>query len=106
MPRRSALSTQYSALSARLRRCLQTLREIAYGMTGYEFAQHARHLRAERENLLLLLTFGDLVGVPILPPYYSLRLLPYVVPEIEAWKRRVLRERHPLDNEEYDLIEL
>jgi hypothetical protein len=85
---------------------LQALREIAYGMTGYEFEQHARHLRAERETLLLLLTFGDLVGVPVLPPYYALRLLPYVVPDVEGWKRRVLRERHPLDNEEYDLIEL
>jgi hypothetical protein len=74
-------------------------------MTGYEFAQHARHPRAERENLLLLLTFGAMVGLPVLPPYYSLRLLPYVVPEIEGWKRRVLRERHSLDDEAYDLIE-
>ncbi|SRR5581483_5774722 len=91
---------------ARLRAWLRALREIAYGMTGYEFAQHARHLRSERETLLLLLTFGDMVGLPVLPPYYSLRLLPYVVPEIEAWKRRVLRERHPLDKEEFDLIEM
>jgi hypothetical protein len=85
---------------------LHALREIVYGMTGYEFAQHARHLRAERETLLFLLLFGDMIGLPILPPYYALRVLPYVVPEIEAWKRRVLRERHPLESEEYDLIEL
>ena len=82
------------------------IREFLYGMTGYEFAQHARHLRAERETLLLMLTFGDMIGLPILPPYYSLRLLPYVVPELERWKRRVLRERHSLDNEEFDLIEM
>jgi hypothetical protein len=91
---------------ARLTHWTQALREMLYGMTGYEFAQHARHLRAERETLLLLLTFGDVLGLPILPPYYSLRLLPYVVPELEAWKRRVLRERHPLEKEDYDLIEL
>ena len=42
-------------------------------------------------------TLGDLVGVPILPPYYSLRLLPYVVPEINSWKRRLLRERDITD---------
>ena len=85
---------------------LRALRQIAYGMTGYEFAQHARHLRAERENLLLLITFGDMVGLPLLPSYYSLRLLPYVVGDVERWKRRVLRECHPLENEEYDLIEM
>jgi hypothetical protein len=100
----SALSTEY--WRARWAAGVRTLREIFYGMTGYEFAQHARHLRSERETLLLLLTFGDMVGLPVLPPYYSLRLLPYVVPDLEAWKRRVLRERHPLDNEEFDLIEM
>jgi hypothetical protein len=102
--RYSVLSTQY--WRARWRAGFRALREIFYGMTGYEFAQHARHLRSERETLLLLLTFGDMVGLPVLPPYYSLRLLPYVIPELEAWKRRVLRERHPLDNEEFDLIEM
>jgi hypothetical protein len=95
-----------SRLAARWRAWLQALREIVYGMTSYEFVMHARHLRAERETLLLLLTFGDMLGLPVLPPYYALRLLPYVVPELEAWKRRVLRERHPLENEEYDLIEM
>ena len=101
----SALGTRRSPLAA-LRGWVQTLREIVYGMTGYEFAQHARHLRAERETLLLVLTFGDMIGLPLLPPYYSMRLLPYVVPDIEGWKRRVLRERHTLENEEFDLIEM
>jgi hypothetical protein len=36
-------------------------------------------------------------GVPILPPYYSLRLLPYVVPQIATWKRRMLREKDVAD---------
>jgi hypothetical protein len=91
---------------ARWRGWLHALREIGYGMTGYEFAQHARHLRAEHETLLFMITFGDVIGLPLLPSYYSLRLLPYAVADLERWKRRVLRERHPLENEEYDLIEL
>ena len=37
------------------------------------------------------------LGVPILPPYYSLRLLPYVVPQISTWKRRMLREKDLTD---------
>lgn len=79
--------------------------DFIYGMTGYEFDTHARHLRADLENLFMVAICGDLIGIPILPPYYALRLLPYLVPSIEAWKRRVLRERHPLEDEEYDLIE-
>ena len=49
------------------------------------------------EHLFILITMGDMLGVPILPPYYSLRLLPYVVPQISTWKRRMLREKDLTD---------
>ena len=49
------------------------------------------------------MVFGDLLGVPILPPYYALRLLPYAVPRINRWKRSLLRERDWTDLN--DLIE-
>jgi hypothetical protein len=44
-----------------------------------------------------------MIGLPVLPPYYSLRLLPYVVPNVSTWKRRVLRERELTEEHEYDL---
>ena len=47
--------------------------------------------------------FGDMLGVPILPPYYGLRLLPWLVPQIETWKRRVLRERELGSDHEHHL---
>jgi len=80
--------------------------EFLYGMTGYEFAHEAMRMRQETGTMLMLMTFGELVGLPVFPPYYSLRLLPYVAPEIGSWKRQVLRERHPLEKEEFDLIEM
>src|SRR2546429_6795869 len=64
-----------------------------YGLTGYEFARHALEMRHELESVFMVVTFGDLVGVPVLPPVYSLRLLPYVVPEIATWKRHMARSR-------------
>lgn len=79
------------------------LREFLYGMGAWEFERHAVEMRASLETLFMTLTLGDIVGLPILPPYYSLRLLPYVVPHIATWKRRVLRERDFSDNEEFDL---
>ena len=85
------------------RRWLQAVREFMYGMTGYEFALHATEMRANVETLFMLITLGDIIGVPIMPPYYSLRVLPYVVPSISTWKRRVLRKKDPLEDEEFDL---
>ncbi|MBI3361077.1 MAG: hypothetical protein HY023_08195 [Chloroflexi bacterium] len=81
----------------------QSVREFLYGMFGMEFAHHAMEMRASMETLFMLTTVGDMIGVPILPPYYSLRLLPYVVPQIATWKRRVLREREFTDEHDYHL---
>jgi hypothetical protein len=75
----------------------QGLREIVYGMAAHDMSRAALRTRASMEHLFILITMGDLLGVPILPPYYSLRLLPYVVPQIATWKRRMLREKDVAD---------
>ena len=72
-------------------------KEIAYGMSAHDMSRYALRTRASMEHLFILITMGDLIGVPILPPYYSLRLLPYVVPNISTWKRRMLREKDVSD---------
>jgi hypothetical protein len=81
----------------------QVIREFLYGMFGMEIAQHAMEMRSSLESIFMLGTVGDMLGVPVLPPYYSLRLLPYIVPHISTWKRRVLREREFSDEHDYHL---
>ena len=91
------------AASTRVAGWLTALREFLFGMVGYELSHHALEMRASVESLFMLATVGDMLGVPILPPYYSLRLLPYVVPHIATWKRRVLREKEFTDEHVYHL---
>jgi hypothetical protein len=45
----------------------------------------------------MLLIYGDVVGMPLLSPYYSMRLLPYIIPSIRTWKRSLLRQRDLTD---------
>jgi hypothetical protein len=71
----------------------QAIKEFVYGVAAHDSARFAMKTRASMEHLFILITMGDMLGVPILPPYYSLRLLPYVVPQISTWKRRMLREK-------------
>lgn len=71
--------------------------EILYGMTVYEWVRESQKARGERERIFILIVFGDLLGVPILPPFYTLRLLPYVVPRLDTWRRSMLRERDLTD---------
>src|SRR5574341_1104032 len=72
---------------------MQNLKEVLYGMAAHDMSRYAVRTRASMEHLFILITMGDMIGIPILPPYYSLRLLPYVVPQISTWKRRLLREK-------------
>jgi hypothetical protein len=79
------------------RRFTGTSREILYGMAIHDQVRTLAKQRGSLEHLFVLISFGDLLGVPVLPPYYSLRLLPYVVPQISTWKRRLLREKDVSD---------
>jgi hypothetical protein len=60
-------------------------------------------MRADMENLFTFMVLGELLGVPVMPPYYALRLVPYLTPNVPTWRRRVLRQRQPLEGEDYDL---
>jgi hypothetical protein len=82
---------------------LQSIKEFMYGLTGYQFARHAVAMKHEAESLFLIVTMGDLLGIPMMPPVYALRLYPYVAPEICRWKRHLARKKEPWEKEEYDL---
>ena len=71
----------------------KTLRDFFFGAAYLEFEQAARHEKLARLDLLLLFSFGDVLGVPVFPPYHSLRLLPYFFPALDSWKKRMLKER-------------
>ena len=72
---------------------LQSIKEVVYGFMAHDSASFALRNRATMEHLFTLITIGDMLGVPIHPPYYSFRLLPYMIPKVSNWKRRMLREK-------------
>jgi len=75
----------------------RALGDMIFGATIYEMVRDLKKERAHLEHLFILVVFGDLLGVPVLPPYYTLRLLPYVMPNITGWRRSMLRERDLTD---------
>ncbi len=80
-----------------LRRLRKAANELFYGFSGYELELESRKERGHLQDLFFLMICGDLVGLPVMPPYYSLRLLPYIIPLTEKWKRRMLREKDLTD---------
>ena len=73
------------------------LGEIMHGIFVHDSVRMLRKQETGLEHLFVLVSFGDLLGVPVLPPFYTLRLLPYVVPLINGWRRRMLREKDYLE---------
>ncbi len=81
----------------------KAVREFLFGMFAHEHVVEIREMRGRLENLFLVVVFGDMVGLPVLPPYYALRLLPHALPSLPGWKRRVLRERQFGDEHSHHL---
>jgi hypothetical protein len=87
----------FSSVAATLNGLRKVVGEIMYGLLLHEMVLTMKKERGHLDNLFMLVIFGDLVGLPLLPPYYSLRLLPHIIPSVERWKRRVLREKDLTD---------
>jgi len=94
----------FLSLAARLKGFPKVVREILYGLMLHEMDLEMKKEKGHLDNLFMLVIFGDLIGLPLLPPYYSLRLLPHIIPSLETWKRRVLREKDLTDFVAHDLL--
>jgi len=94
---KTLLGNCFTHLLGKSKRLPKVLREIMYGMTVHEMDLELRKERGSLDHLFMLVVFGDLVGLPLLPPYYSMRLLPYIIPSIQKWKRSLLREKDLTD---------
>lgn len=71
----------------------KAIKDVTYGMALHGQVSGILRTRMYIEHLFMLMTLGDMLGFPILPPYYSLRILPYAIPNIKSWKMRFFRER-------------
>jgi hypothetical protein len=100
---RSLLERWKQLAGEKLRAGTQVSREVLYGFTVHGLEVEFRKERGALEHLFMLVVFGDLIGLPLLPPYYSMRLLPYVIPSIRQWKRSLLREKDLTDLASVDL---
>jgi hypothetical protein len=93
----------FLSLAAKLKTSPKVVGEVMYGLLLHEPVLVMKKERGHLDNLFMLVIFGDMIGLPLLPPYYSLRLLPHIVPSLNTWKRRVLREKDVTDFVAHDL---
>ena len=68
-------------------------KDFLFGHFLFDLYWDTKKEAAKRKDVINLLILGDLLGLPLMTTPLMLRLLPYLLPEIEGWKIRQLRER-------------
>lgn len=76
---------------------LSMVKEVCWGMVVYDLYLGAIREKTKRGDILNVLIFGELLGIPLMTSGTALRLLPHLYPGLYHWKRRVLRERDITD---------
>ena len=76
---------------------LRTVKDFLFGFAAHDHMVFTWKARAGLGDLLTVVMFGDMLGLPIIRPYYGLRLLPHILPRLNGWKRRMLAERDLVD---------
>jgi len=68
------------------------IKDFLFGATTYDMVRSLEEKMLYAKYALMLVTIGDMLGYPI-SAYYRLRLVPYWMPYIQAWKHDLLREK-------------
>lgn len=63
----------------------------------FDFYRNVVETKAKYEDALNLFLLGQFLGLPLLNSSISLRLLPYLLPELGDWKRRQLKEKEIIE---------
>lgn len=96
--------TQGSDNKSTLQSRLGTLRsQLAKLTAGYDrmlrlgHEAEVRRELAEREDMIMLMLFGETMGLPNPASYYTLELYPALLDAYHQWHKRMGMEHSPLD---------
>lgn len=71
--------------------------DFIFGMSTYELYRETLHIARSYKDSLYLLLLGEFLGIPFISNYYTLRLLPYLVGELDVFRKRSLRDKDLLE---------
>ncbi|MFQ6002079.1 MAG: hypothetical protein ACE5LG_10520, partial [Anaerolineae bacterium] len=65
----------------------QKIKEVLFGLFVYDLYRSAIQAKAEYEDALNVLLMGQFLGIPLMNSVFTLRLFPYLLPQLGDWKR-------------------
>jgi len=74
-------------------RLKRMLKEFLFGAFYFDLYKDSVKLAKSYNDFIYLIVLGEILGVPIMSTYYTLRLVPYIYKDLILWKTRQLKER-------------
>jgi len=84
-------------IKSKLREAKKAVIEFLFGATTFEFYRELKVMSRRYNQAIYLIIIGEILGIPFLSNYYSLRLLPYMISDIKWFKRESMREKELLE---------
>ncbi len=79
-------------LKRKIERFKRAAKDFLFGMFLYELYYDTLKYARKYKDAINIFIIGEMLGLPLMGTYLSIRLLPYLFPEIEKWKFRQLKE--------------
>lgn len=76
----------------RLRQAIHIARQFLWGFFFFEMSHELQKEKARYSDAVNLVIVGEMLGLPLMNSVITLRLLPYLLPELDGWKQRQLSE--------------
>ncbi|HIC92816.1 MAG TPA: hypothetical protein EYP09_01000 [Anaerolineae bacterium] len=73
------------------------VKDFLWGLFLYDLYLDAARREAQYKDALNLFLLGQFLGLPLMNSSISLRLLPYLFPELSDWKKRQLKEKEIIE---------
>ncbi|HET8850978.1 MAG TPA: hypothetical protein VFN02_00485 [Ktedonobacteraceae bacterium] len=91
-PSRPPREAQQASWRGWLRQAMQVARQFLWGFFFFEMFHELQKEKARYSDAVNLIIVGELLGLPLMNSVIALRLLPYLLPELDGWKHRQLSE--------------
>lgn len=89
---RPTREAQRTSWRGQLRQAMQVARQFLWGFFFFEMFHELQKEKARYSDAVNLIIVGELLGLPLMNSVITLRLLPYLLPELDGWKHRQLSE--------------
>lgn len=75
----------------------QKLRDFFFGMFLFDMNRELLEASRSYKEVAETLMLGEFLGIPLLSNYYTLRLIPYFIKDLDKWKMKQMMEKDLLE---------